>query len=142
LKITTKRLLGLSSVTENQRRSKSMKKHFQINDEVFRCEPQARHRLMELKLSTKDAVLELWEISQQEDIFGKIRQVKQLVTRYTPNLPNNGIFRIHDTFDVRRAKKLYSLQKYDSDNHCWNNFKMGNSVPELLEFMNSYVEVK
>ena len=119
-----------------------MKKHFQINDEIFRCEPQARHRFDELKLSHKDKSLELWEVSQQEDIFGNIRQVKQLVTKYTPNLPNNGVFRIHDVWDARRAKKLYSLQKYDSENCCWNNFKMGNSVNELLEFMQAYSEVE
>lgn len=123
-----------------------MKKYYQINDEKFRCEPQARHRLQELKLEAKQQenheVIELWEVSEQEDIFGNKKVVKQLVTRYTHNLPNNGIFRIYDTFDVRRAKKLYSLQKYDSENHCWNNFKMGDDVPSLLHFMNTYMEVK
>ena len=123
-----------------------MKKYYQINDEKFRCEPHARARLQELKFEAKQqeelVVIELWEVSQQEDIFGKVRQVKQLVTRYTHNLPNNGIFRIHDVVDVRRAKKMYSLQKYDDDNHCWNNFKLGNSVPELMSFMTAYAEVK
>lgn len=123
-----------------------MKKHFQINNEIFRCEPQARARLQELKFEAKQQeehmVIELWEVSEQKDIFGNIRQVKQLVTRYTHNLPNNGVFRIHDSVDIRRSKKLYSLQKYDDVNHCWNNFKMGNSVPELMQFMSEYSEVR
>ena len=123
-----------------------MKRYFQINDEIFRCEPKARARLQELKFEAKQqeehTVIELWEIATQQDIFGNSRQVRQLVTRYTHNLPNNGVFRIHDVVDVRRAKKLYSLQRYDYENHCWNNFKMGNSVPELVTFMNECLEVK
>lgn len=123
-----------------------MKKHFQIDNEKFCCELQARTRLQEIKFEDRQKkeskTIELWEVSEQQDIFGKFHQVKQLVTRYTPNLPNNGIFRIHDVFDVRRAKKLYCLQKYDFENHCWNNFKMGDSVPELESFMNVYSEVK
>ena len=122
-----------------------MKRFYQINDEKFRCEPQARNRLDELKLEARKSeehqVIELWEVSEQEDIFGNKKVVKQLVTRYTHNLPNNGIFRIHDSFDVRRCKKLYCLQKYDSYNHCWNNFKLGDSIPDLAYFMNSYSEV-
>ena len=123
-----------------------MKKFYQINNETFRCEPQARHRLAELKLKSRQSdsteILELWEVTEQEDIFGNVRQVKQLVTRYTPGLPNNGVFRINDTFDVRRAKKLYSMQKYDDGNQCWNNFKMGNDLGMLTKFMNEYAEVK
>ena len=123
-----------------------MKKHFQINDETFRCEPHARHRLEELKMearkSDNPATIELWEVSQQQDMFGNFRQSQQLVTRYTPNLPSNGVFRISDTYDIRRAKKLYSLQKYDFENHCWNNFKMGDSIPDLTYFMCTYSEVK
>ena len=123
-----------------------MKRYFQINDEIFRCEPQARHRLQDLTLEAKQQdnhiVIELWEVFQQQDIFGNSRQVKQLVTRYTHNLPNNGVFRIKDTYDIRRAKKLYCLQKYDFENHCWNNFKMGDSIPDLTYFMNTYSEVE
>ena len=124
-----------------------MKRHFQINDEIFRCEPLARARLQELKFEAKqkddcDASIALWEVTQQQDIFGNTRQIKQLVTRYTPHLPNNGIFRIHDTYDIRRAKKLYCLQKYDFENHCWNNFKMSDSLPDLAHFMETYSEVK
>lgn len=123
-----------------------MKRYFQINNETFRCEPQARARLQELKFEAKrqddHIAIELWEVSEQNDIFGNVRQVKQLVTRYTHNLPNNGVFRIHDVVDVRRAKKLYSLQKYDDVNHCWNNFKLGNSVPELIRFMEDCTEVR
>lgn len=123
-----------------------MKRYFQINNEKFRCEPQARTRLEELKFQARQndgkAVLELWEVREEQDIFGNMRQVKQLVTRYTPNLPNNGIFRIHDSYDVRRAKKMYSLQKYDSENHCWNNFKMGDDLETLHRFMQEYAEVK
>lgn len=123
-----------------------MKKFYQINDEKFRCEPAARNRFEELKLEQRQSndskMLMLWEVSEQEDIFGNVRQVRQLVTRHTPCLPNNGVFRIHDVYDVRRAKKLYSLQKYDSENNCWNNFKLGNTVEELQKFMLEFVEVK
>lgn len=122
-----------------------MKKYFQIGNEKFYCEPQARHHLEELKLEARQSdehqVIELWEVSQQEDIFGNVRQIKQLVTRYTHNLPTNGVFRIHDSYDIRRAKKLYCLQKYDFENHCWKNFKMGDSIPDLTYFMSTYSEV-
>lgn len=120
-----------------------MKKQYQVNNEIFRCEPKARARFQELKFAAKQSKdqksLELWELSEQTDIFGNVHQVKQLVTRYTKDLPNNGLFRINDVYDVRRAKKLYCLQKYDADNNCWNNFKMGDSVEGLLKFMQSYV---
>ena len=123
-----------------------MKKHYRIGNEIFRCEHSARGRLQELKFEMKRSgsatLVELWEISKQQDIFGNMREVKQLVTRYTPNLPNNGIFRIHDCVDIRRSKKLYSLQKYDSENHCWNNYKLGNSLSELELYMISTLGVK
>jgi hypothetical protein len=122
------------------------KRHFEINGERFPCEVKARHRLEEIKLKMRqdgeNSIAELWEVSQQQDIFGNVRQVKHLVTRYTPNLPNNGIFRVQDSFDIRRSKKLYSLQKYDDINHCWNNFKTGNDVGALQKFMLEYAKVE
>lgn len=117
-----------------------MKRQYQINKEVFHSEAKARQRFDELKFEEK--MLKLWEVSEQEDIFKNIHQVKKLVTRYTPGLPNNGVFRICDTYDVRRAGKLYSLQKYDAENNCWNNFKMGDDLNLLMNFMNTYAEVK
>ena len=123
-----------------------MKKYYQIKDEKFHCETAARIKLQELKFESKQAnkneIIELWEISKQADIFGNEKTIKQLITRYTPNLPNNGVFRIQDSFDIRKAKVLYSMQKYDDFNHCWNNFKMGDDLSALTRFMNTYVEVK
>lgn len=125
------------------------KKKFQIMEEQYPCEAKARKRLEEIKFSIRQSgsadlavPVSVWEVSEQEDIFGNKKQVKQLVTRYTPSLPNNGLFRVQDSYDVRRSKKMYSLQKYDSENHCWNNFKLGDNVNDLWEFANKYSVVK
>ena len=122
------------------------RKTYEINKEQFSCETAARIRFQELKFESKQSnkkeIIELWEISKQSDIFGNEKTIKQLITRYTPNLPNNGIFRIQDSFDIRKAKVLYSLQKYDAFNHCWNNFKMGDDLSLLTKFMNAFVEVE
>lgn len=124
-----------------------MKKHFKIGSELFRCEPAARARLQELKFESKQKgderyTIELWEVSEQQDIFGNNKTVSLLVTRYTPNLFNNGIFRIHDCVDIRRSKKPYALQRYDSENHFWVNYKMGNSVEELEKYIRIHTEVR
>ena len=121
-----------------------MKHFYQIGEETFCCASKARSRLTSLMFDSKQngykEIIELWEVKEEEDIFGNVRTMKYLVTRFTPNLPNNGMFRIHDVHDIRRAKKMYALQKYNRENHAWENYKMGSTVEELQQLTNSIMQ--
>lgn len=113
-----------------------MKKYYMIDNETFSNEASARKHFTSAITKQPDKVLRLFEMRPETDLFQRTYLVKSLVCQHTPNLPSNSNFRIIDSWDVRKAKRLYCLQKYDKNNTCWKNYKLGDDWESLSREVN------
>lgn len=107
--------------------------HFDTIHDTIVCKTEKEAR--ELADSCLVGASQIYEEYQQKDLFNNLKTVKVLIKEFTPGLPNNGVFRIINSHDIRQCKKRYCLQKYNPQAHAWQNYKLSDDIENLKSYM-------